>query len=99
MDSLRMEQLMRLRNLNVELMETLVQSLSYIRRYAVRNNLPLPTEDKFIYLLRRVYNLLEEINEEIALPKALMLSDDFLQGDESDEDFTESYSPLKRVLR
>jgi len=66
---LDLEQLKRLRDLNVELLETIICTFSFIKEWCEKNKLPpLPTEDKFGFLLKRAINLIEEINEEIALP-------------------------------
>jgi len=68
---LQFEQLKRLRDLNVQLLETTIQFLQAIDEYCRKQDIPLPTEDKLIYLAQEAINLCQEINEEIDLPPFL----------------------------
>lgn len=65
---LNFEQLKRLRDINVELLETLIYTLSSIKEYSKKHSIPLPTEDKFLQLIGKAISLIDEMNEEIALP-------------------------------
>lgn len=70
---LKPEQVKRLRDINVELLETLIHTLSSITDYSKRYDVPLPTEDKIRVLIQRAINLISEMNEEITIPSNLQL--------------------------
>jgi len=98
-------QLKQLRNLNVELLETLIQTLHSIDNYCRQHAIPLLTDKEIENLVRHTLKLIREINTEISIPLRLKLklesrnlSDDFLQKDRTDEDFTESFWKI-RILR
>jgi hypothetical protein len=68
---LELRQVKQLRDLNVQLLETTIQTLSYIDEYCASHSIPLPTENRISCLIRQTINLIEEINEEINLPPNL----------------------------
>jgi hypothetical protein len=68
---MQLSKLHKLKNLNIELLETLIQTCSFIQEYTEIHGLPFPTEDRFLLLIQRARNLMQEINEEIALPPIL----------------------------
>jgi hypothetical protein len=55
----------------VELLEVILQSLSCIDEYCKKDGVPLLAEDRLSYLVQRAINLIDEMNEEIALPPNL----------------------------
>jgi hypothetical protein len=65
---LELKKLQKLRDLNIELLETLTQTFSAIKGHAEKHQIPFPTEDRFSYLIQRTIILIQEINEEVALP-------------------------------
>jgi hypothetical protein len=69
--SFTLEEVKRLRNLNLELMETTSYLASYFFNYAKENNIHFPNEEGLVNLIRRVRKLIKEINEEIYLPPFL----------------------------
>ncbi|MEO0236513.1 MAG: hypothetical protein ABIM02_07335 [candidate division WOR-3 bacterium] len=67
-NSFTIEEVKQLRNLNIELMETLIHTMYYIFIYAKDHNIPLPNENTFMNLLKHACKVIREINETIALP-------------------------------
>jgi len=62
------EEVKRLRDLYIELMEAVTHVAIYLLEYARKYNIPLPQEEGLINLLGHVSKLVREMNEENALP-------------------------------
>jgi hypothetical protein len=65
------KQLKRLKNLNIELLEGLLQAYASIANYCKIHGLPLSFDQKLAYFLSHSKSLIQEINEEIQLPPNL----------------------------
>ena len=74
--------------MNVELLETTIQILHQVDDYCKEHSIPLPKDDSLMRLVQNAINLIDEINEKIALPPNLKF--DFIRRkvteDKSDED-------------
>jgi len=64
-------QLNRLRNLNVELLENIFYMLQFIQDYCLRNEIPLPTEKGLMNLIKPALSVVREYNLEVAPPPSL----------------------------
>jgi len=92
------DELVRMHQLNQELLNTLIDAMVWIRTYAKNHDIPLPKQNQWDSLLEHANCLIKEIlnghspllrhrrRKSIGVAKS---SDEFLHGDESDEDFTE----------
>lgn len=79
---------LRLKELNVELLDTLQSIIFWLYRYTERHNVPFEEERTSLkVLLGRTRTLLKELTDVPTLP--WNPSNDFLQGDKPNEDFTE----------
>jgi hypothetical protein len=72
-----LSELKRMHQLNLELLEQLSVCCSWL----MEHNIPIPNKATICSLLTKAKALISEIQTEI--------SDEFLHGDKSDEDFTE----------
>lgn len=83
-------ELIRMHELNLELLETLQVTMLWLREYTKKQGIPLPNMTTFDSLVNKAQALLEELREDTPLfPKHRKLSDEFSQKKASDEDFTE----------
>ena len=64
-------QLRQLRNLSMELLESIFYTLEYIYDYCEKNKIPHPKDDRIAKLLRQIKNLLIEMETEVAPPPSL----------------------------
>ena len=82
-----LDELLRIRDLNIELLETTALALQRINDFAEKNDIPL--DDGLKLLIRKVII----IYEEIVFPKKgfIWTSDESLQHKKSDEELTECY--------
>lgn len=83
------EELLRLHQLNEELLRALELSMLWLLDFSKKHNSPIPDREKFVPLLRKVHVLIDEISSPPLL-RHQKRTDDFLQQDESDDKFTES---------
>jgi len=74
-----LNELLRMHDLNRELLETLQVTMLWLRDYAEKNNLPLPNGSTYNSLINKAQVLIDELTS----------SDGFLQRKKSDKDFTE----------
>ena len=86
-----LNQLRQLRNLNVELLEILIHTLSFIDNYCREHSIPIPKDRELQNLVRYAIKLIGDINAEIVLPSNVqqLLSDENLHRDESNGELTE----------
>ena len=54
-------ELVRMHELNQELLETLMVAMQWIRGYAEKNNIPFPNQNTFFSLLRKAESLINEM--------------------------------------
>ncbi len=99
----RLNQLIKLDDLNTELMGAFTVLLTWVIDYCKKNNIPIHDEQSLKMLISRVKRLHQEIkiessdlSEYVKFQKMLQcVSDESLQRDRSDEDLTE---PEMRTL-
>lgn len=60
--------LKQLKNLNVELLETLIYAFHYIEIYCERKLIPIPSDGNLLNLFKNALSLIDEMNAVIALP-------------------------------
>ena len=60
-------QFRQLRNLNIELLETMLQILHFIDDYCFKNGIPLPSDKSLMNLVQHALGIIAEINVEVAL--------------------------------
>lgn len=77
--SATLNELIRMHELNQELLETLSVTMMWIKDYALKHNIPLPRETSYQSLINKAQMLFDEISS----------SDGILQRKKSDKDFTE----------
>ena len=83
-------ELLRVHQLNIELLNTLEQSLVYLQRFCKTHNIPFQDE-KLFSSITKVDSLLNEIDCGIS-PNALCKpADEFLQRKRTAKDFTEPF--------
>lgn len=68
---MNVHELKRLRDLNMELAETLVGTLHALDDYCKEHSVPLMNDQKILYFVNHVTKLFDEINQEIYLPPFL----------------------------
>jgi hypothetical protein len=81
-------ELLRVHQLNIELLNTLEESLFYVQHFCKNHNIPFHDE-QLCSILTKVENLLNEINSGISPNTLCETTDDFLQRKRTDKDFTE----------
>jgi hypothetical protein len=84
-----LQELQRMHQLNLELLE----QLGIVCEWILANNIPVPNREKFNSLLRKTHALAQELY--LSSPKTIQyrkISDESLQGDKSDKEFTEPRS-------
>jgi hypothetical protein len=62
------ERLKQLSELNTQLLEIIIWILHYLDGYCEKLKIPTPYEERFLHLIRRAIEIIEEINGEISLP-------------------------------
>jgi hypothetical protein len=83
-------ELLRVHQLNIELLNTLEQALLYVQDFCQKRNIPF-YDEKLSLILSKTDNLLDEIGNDSS-PNVLCkkLADESLQRKRTDEDLTES---------
>jgi hypothetical protein len=66
-----LNELLRMHELNQELLETLVVTMAWVRDYAKKHNLPLPKETSYNSLINKAQTLVEELSSKSPNPCAL----------------------------
>ena len=61
-------ELLRLHQLNLELLETLELSLFWLKDFSNKNNIPIPNREKFTHLLNKIHALVTEVSSNQNLP-------------------------------
>jgi hypothetical protein len=74
-----LNELLRMHDLNQELLETLTVTMMWVRDYTNKHNIPLPRESSYMSLINKAQTLIEEL----AHPTKFHMSP------KSDADFTE----------
>ena len=81
-----LQELQRMHSLNLELLE----QLDVVCQWIIENKLPIPNKEKLNSLLLKAQTLLQELYfEKTPTLLHMKLSDENLQGDKSDKEFTE----------
>jgi hypothetical protein len=84
-----LNELLRMHELNQELLETLTVTMIWIKKYAEKHDIPLPKEASYCSLINKAQTLIDELSSESPNLLHYASSDDFSQRKPSDEDFTE----------
>jgi hypothetical protein len=74
-----LNELLRMHELNQELLETLTVTMMWIRDYAEKHNIPLPKESSYTSLVNKAQTLIEEIVHPTIFHMNLKSDDNFTE--------------------
>ena len=84
-------ELIRIHELNQEMLETLQATMLWLRLYAEKNSIPLPHSSTYNSLINKAEILIEEISQETPLTLTFKKQTKFHMNPKTARDFTEPF--------